>query len=695
MSLQEPLWRVKTRPCPFYRKGNCIFSANCNFLHIENEWGPHETTLVAPESYPSQILPHKVTPGKNIDQLPTRTSHHPTQISGLLDVLQDVIEDASSDILMAVSNKQTENPGGASDLVEPVTYGHGDIFPGPVTAVPLTSNSTDVCSELDVNDTIHPVRSLSLEEATSYMPFPHPSPHIPVFSHTEIHLPDTPNLLSPVNLPDLQLKTFFRDYHDSSIRDEHISDSWSTPMPLAMSPPISPAPTSTFDLLSSPFRSPSSRIMSPNFASLFHRLHPISPAPHNDRGNLDAPDLSLDALDSPVSDGPDMSGSNALDVQLCDVARSLQSEDVFGSPIIQLEPSAVGCASPDQYDNSNEEQSGVIWSAHDRDISALSASPIHDVIETFSSAIGTELLDEDLNEDNVSDSSPTARLAYLDGPTVLTSQDDTVTALYSSYSDLDSSNRKIASSTRSPEQISSKDSSPLNSAVASVPLRSRVFTPPPRDLRRRSSNGMSSPLSSPPTLLDSLSQHHATFRTLSIFDPHLSVRSLSSETAILRTPSNPVESPVSLSPIPSSSSSRYEGETGDPKLPSCGRSSYEGESQVPSSTKVPFGFRKSFVLGGSRNSSLIMNRMSRVASSRDLETDSLRQQSPKLLSTELDRSGLKPLRLSTILTAKSASASPSRSTFITGNSHRTSLTSTIVSSNSSSSNNILVLSHYY
>ncbi|PBK91511.1 hypothetical protein ARMGADRAFT_205604 [Armillaria gallica] len=450
------------------------------------------------------------------------------------------------------------------------------------------------------------------------MPFPRHSPDIPAFPHTELHPSSTSDLLSPVSLPDLQLKTFFRDYHDSSIRDEHISGSWSTPIPLAMSPPVSPTPTSTFDLLSSPFRSPSSRIMSPNFAAFFHRVHPISPAPSNDRSDSDAPDLSLDALDSPLSDGPDISSFNALDVQLSDVTRFPDSEDVFGSPITQLEPSAVGCASPDQYDvdNSNEEQSGVIRSAHDRDISALLESPNHDVLDAPSSIIGTELLDDELNEHNVSDGSPTARLAYLDDPTVSTNQDDTVTALYRSYSDLDSSNRKITSSTRSPAQIPSKELSSLITASASAPTppRSRVFTPPPRDFHKRSSNAVSSPLSSPPTSLDSPSQYRAASRTLPASDPHLSVRSLSSEAnappmltsnsipssqqaAILRTPLKSVGSPVSLSPVPSSSSSRYEGGiVEDAMSPNREPSSHEGESQVVSSTKVPFGFRRSFVL---------------------------------------------------------------------------------------------------
>ncbi|KAK0485822.1 hypothetical protein IW261DRAFT_753359 [Armillaria novae-zelandiae] len=682
MSLQEPLWRVKTRPCPFYRQGNCIFSANCNFLHIENGWGPHETTLVAPELYPSQILSAKVTSGKDLDQVSTGASYDPAQVSELLQVLQDVIEDTSDDILMAVANTQTENPGGASNLVEPVTYGHGDIFSGPVTALPLTSNSADVYSEPNVDDTIHPVHSLSLEETPPLMPFPRHSPNIPAFPHTELHLAGASDLLSPVSLPDLQLKTFFRDYHDSSIRDEHISDSWSTPMPLAMSPPVSPAPTSTFDLLSSPFRSPSSRIMSPNFAAFFHRVHPISPAPSNDRSDSDAPDLSLDALDSPVSDGPDMSDLNALAVQLSDVTSFPDSEEVFGSPVIQLEPSAVGCASPDQYDvdNSNEEQSGAMQSVHDRDISALLESPNHDVIDVPSLTIGTELLDDELNEDNVSDGSPTARLAYLDDLTVSANQDDTVTALYRSYSDSDSSNRKIAGSTRSPAQTPSKESSSLITAIAPAPRRSHVFTPPPQDFRKRSSNAVRSLLSTPLTSLDSPSQYRTASRTLPTFDPHLPVRSLhaspmltsnsipsSQQATILRTSSKSVTSPVSLSPITSPSSSRYEGGmVEDTKSPNRESSSHGGESQAISSTKIPLGFRRSFVLGGSRNSSLMMNRMTRVISSKDLTNDSLREQSPKSPSTELDCSGLKPLRLSTILTAKSTYASPSRSTFISG-----------------------------
>ncbi|KAH6894956.1 hypothetical protein BKA70DRAFT_1319122, partial [Coprinopsis sp. MPI-PUGE-AT-0042] len=33
MATPDPVWRVRTRPCPFYQRGACIFAANCNFLH--------------------------------------------------------------------------------------------------------------------------------------------------------------------------------------------------------------------------------------------------------------------------------------------------------------------------------------------------------------------------------------------------------------------------------------------------------------------------------------------------------------------------------------------------------------------------------------------------------------------------------------------------------------------------------------
>ncbi|KAH9928092.1 uncharacterized protein B0H18DRAFT_263373 [Fomitopsis serialis] len=33
MTIPDPPWKQKTRPCPFYSQGRCLFSDSCNFLH--------------------------------------------------------------------------------------------------------------------------------------------------------------------------------------------------------------------------------------------------------------------------------------------------------------------------------------------------------------------------------------------------------------------------------------------------------------------------------------------------------------------------------------------------------------------------------------------------------------------------------------------------------------------------------------
>ncbi|KAI6036404.1 hypothetical protein BKA83DRAFT_669940 [Pisolithus microcarpus] len=33
MSIREPAWKKRTRPCPFYSQGRCLFADSCNFLH--------------------------------------------------------------------------------------------------------------------------------------------------------------------------------------------------------------------------------------------------------------------------------------------------------------------------------------------------------------------------------------------------------------------------------------------------------------------------------------------------------------------------------------------------------------------------------------------------------------------------------------------------------------------------------------
>ncbi|KAJ7073894.1 hypothetical protein C8F01DRAFT_4345 [Mycena amicta] len=41
MSTKDAPWRVKTRPCPFYQQGRCVFDQSCNFIHDISVSTPH------------------------------------------------------------------------------------------------------------------------------------------------------------------------------------------------------------------------------------------------------------------------------------------------------------------------------------------------------------------------------------------------------------------------------------------------------------------------------------------------------------------------------------------------------------------------------------------------------------------------------------------------------------------------------
>jgi hypothetical protein len=75
------------------------------------------------------------------------------------------------------------------------------------------------------------------------------------------------DLLSPVEISHLQLTNFARASMDMTEYD----DAWRPPFPPALSSPRSPAPTSTFELLASPFGSPSARVLSPRLSAFIGR----------------------------------------------------------------------------------------------------------------------------------------------------------------------------------------------------------------------------------------------------------------------------------------------------------------------------------------------------------------------------------------------------------------------------------------
>ncbi|KAI6109619.1 hypothetical protein F5141DRAFT_798673 [Pisolithus sp. B1] len=100
MSIREPAWRKRTRPCPFFSQGRCLFADSCNFLHDIKVRAPvvdlsvsHTTSqcnaLPSNSSVPPAIVVNAAAglPSEGLDgPVP-----HCSRYSSLLSVLADVI----------------------------------------------------------------------------------------------------------------------------------------------------------------------------------------------------------------------------------------------------------------------------------------------------------------------------------------------------------------------------------------------------------------------------------------------------------------------------------------------------------------------------------------------------------------------------------------------------------------------------
>ncbi|KAG1782330.1 hypothetical protein EV702DRAFT_375859 [Suillus placidus] len=104
MTVQDPPWRQRTRPCPFFSQGRCLFADSCNFLHDIKVKSPLDQSLV--DVHVTQpVRPRVFSPPQTVLNLPSvvvnSASPRSTQLVspvddtsryfGLLSVLQDVI----------------------------------------------------------------------------------------------------------------------------------------------------------------------------------------------------------------------------------------------------------------------------------------------------------------------------------------------------------------------------------------------------------------------------------------------------------------------------------------------------------------------------------------------------------------------------------------------------------------------------
>ncbi|EDR03325.1 uncharacterized protein LACBIDRAFT_295293 [Laccaria bicolor S238N-H82] len=530
-------------------------------------------------------------------------------------------------------------PGDISNSVDhsgsPLTAFSGDLGEDDTLSLPLTS-SQDIPSTPTI-------------EATQSSP--DAIQRLDISSTTTAQFND---LLSPVELSSLRLSIFSNraanpsPATDGDSIDSGYADAWKGPASLLMSPPRSPSLSSTFDLLASPFRPPSSHILSPRLSAFIGRS-PSSPFntefPDN-REEGEPTDLSLDSPDDFLRPGPE---ENEVENSPQKIP-FFEPEDSARIPITEL------CEDEEEgeveVEDEEEEEAQLdsyghtsVWDAEGGPtavfvgsedpirnqvidaIRRISSTPTHFLTTSREMPFSNEELeaesshfsdDEDdvpkfstFTQDNAfeeeslqSEDNPeldsTAHLAYLQSPPA----DDTLHSLYDVYSAFAPPRDIVADSIRnagmSPPSSPRRSVEPLlrsNSSTPASSLRERVFTPPPHQYSRaRSSAVADSPtsLSSPITSLDS---------------GRASPLSARSDTRSSRCPDSP------------------------------------NEQEIEVSRKIPFGFRHSFSFGRSSKSSLISNRASRNASRAPVDPVEEEQKTAGNPPSNSSANRLKPLRL--------------------------------------------------
>jgi len=447
-------------------------------------------------------------------------------------------------------------PGDISNSVDhsasPLTVRSGDVGEDDSLSLPLTSPQ-----DIPGTPTIHATQS---------------SPDaIQRLDTSSTTIPQFNDLLSPVELSTLRLSIFSNRASnpnpatDGDSIDSGYADAWKGPAPLLMSPPRSPSLSSTFDLLASPFRPPSSHILSPRL-SAFIRRSPSSPFNTefpDDHEEEEPTDLSLDSPDDFLRPGPeenevknspqktsffepedfpDGSGPPRIPMtELCEDEEEGEVEEQEDEEEEQEEAQQDSYGHTSVWEDAGGPTAVFLGSENpirDQVIDAIrriSSTPTHfltsrempfsndeaeaesshfsddeDDVSNFSTFTQDGVFEEEsIQSEENPDPDSTAHLAYLQSPPA----DDTLHSLYDVYSAFAPPRDIVADSIRnagmSPPSSPQRSDEPLlrsNSSTPASSLRERVFTPPPHQQSRAHPSAVAdSPisLSSPITSLDS------------------------------------------------------------------------------------------------------------------------------------------------------------------------------------------------
>ncbi|KAH8099634.1 hypothetical protein BXZ70DRAFT_239589 [Cristinia sonorae] len=298
MSIPDPSWKIKTRPCPFYSQGRCLFSDSCNFLHdakIKVKPSVYDASSVLDSmelaASPPSIHVSGVTtppPRASLDAatefiyspprsprlssllLALGTALEPEQETGWghqnqQDAGKDDFMDGAGEVSGGVDGAEAEEGDDEGDSVY-LAY-EDDTVRLPVANEPLLESSEDSPSDPDSDprgigegshDGQHDAAVAQVQPPSSPISTEPPPNEAGLLSPIEIKLATA----APRSLPLGNLETMC--HREDSI-DSGYADNWTGPAPLAISPPRSERRFSTLSILSSPFGTPSARVLSPTF----------------------------------------------------------------------------------------------------------------------------------------------------------------------------------------------------------------------------------------------------------------------------------------------------------------------------------------------------------------------------------------------------------------------------------------------
>ena len=279
------------RPCPFYSQGRCVFSESCGFLHdvkiksSVNQDSELTSSLDAESSRSSRSsMGSIVKPPPAVANYSSPTSARSPRMASLLSALQGIIGPVSLAKIEFPAHEgdvPSSDKSDASPLPHDAMQSTGLVCYGNLDNEPVQASQEDIAN----------ATSVAVDNGMSEDPQSNSISPPGLLSPVQIG----PN--SPFQLPHVSLDAVLSQ--EDSI-DSGYAETWVGPTPFSLSPPQSNQPSSTLDLLSSPFGSALSRVLPGRYSHPTRQTGSSTP-PRDDSIDLVSPPLFTTAHQDTIS----------------------------------------------------------------------------------------------------------------------------------------------------------------------------------------------------------------------------------------------------------------------------------------------------------------------------------------------------------------------------------------------------------